>query len=330
MLSMYKDSPSFLIDSTNRLSGTNESFHIKVDLGHDNNYDVCSIIHAGIPLSFYNIDSLNNQVVLSENGGSTIAYIPTGQYDSTTILTALEGALDAASLSLSASFPWTYDVTFDSTSHKLTIVATEHASRTISSGAVTMSNFNPGRILGFSDNSINSMIVDSGTGTVVSSNVCDFARTQYITIKSDIGANHGSVHHDIGVMARIPVNNATFNGMIAYDIQQLFDSTRVMNNNRSNIFSFSLYDDLDRPLNLNGQKWFCTLFCYKHNEVPKMQFDEITYIRKEREKQKKKQEAEKERFLHEQLEIERNDPSANTVIYLPSPVPLEGDSSHSS
>lgn len=318
MLSIHKDSPNFLIDSKDRTSGTNSNFHINVKLKKDNSYNMISLVHAGVPKSYYNIDSQNNTFTLTENGSSTTVTLTPGDYTSSTFPAHLEYQLDAASLVIDASNPWTYSATFDSTTHKLTITSTEHASRTMTTNSITFSGFNnPFLCCGFHQDSINSFTVNTGTGTLVSDYPCCFERTKYITIKSNIAHNEGNDHHDSAILARIPVPQTSFNSVITYDVPELIDSSRRLANNRSNSYSFALCDDFDRELNLNHRSWFLTLFVYEYNEVPKKQNEEIEYIRKEREKEKIKKELEKEQQLEQAIKLERSDPTIDTPIYLP-------------
>lgn len=87
-----------------------------------NNIAAVKVLEAQIPFSYYVINSTNNTFFLSEFqatiSAEALVTIPTGNYTSTTILTALATALTTASATLRT---WTYSVAYDSTKMKLTI-----------------------------------------------------------------------------------------------------------------------------------------------------------------------------------------------------------------
>lgn len=75
------------------------------------------LLSAIVPKSDYNINSNNNTIYFSENGGSEItASIPEGNYTITELLTAIGSAMTSSS-----GLSWTYTATYDSKTNKITI-----------------------------------------------------------------------------------------------------------------------------------------------------------------------------------------------------------------
>ena len=87
------------------LNGTKNSnvyFDFKNIIPHDVAYHHSVLIdNAQIPVSFYNINSLNNSIVVSVNGGvSAIVTIPQGNYNASNLVTILTSLLTDAGLPL--------------------------------------------------------------------------------------------------------------------------------------------------------------------------------------------------------------------------------------
>lgn len=122
------------------------------------NIAALKIVEAQIPFSYYvfyaataDSNSSNNTFTLTESdgGGATTVTIPAGNYTSTTILTALASALNAASAN-----SHTYTVTYSSTTQLLTITSNAGGANTFTLTFGTSVNDpgwnNPRLWLGFS------------------------------------------------------------------------------------------------------------------------------------------------------------------------------------
>lgn len=312
-LSSTIDTPTFVIDSHDSINGNNELFEIKLDIKKNNDYNQVSLIHAGIPKSYYDIDSQNSGYTLTENGISQPANLPSGDYTIANASTILNAAFDAISSLISPATPWTYSFAWNSFEFKWDITVTEHAGRVFANGSIGYLEHTINHLLGFPDDSGTVSFVSSGptTAFLKSTNVANFERTKFITIKSNIAHNDGNSNPDSQLMATIPVNNAAFNDVLIYDLIQLQDGVKMLGNNKSNVYSFGIYDDHNRLLNLNGRHWFLTLFMYKHNDVSKLQIEEIKFVKKQRKiaEEKKKENLinvaqENQEFAEEQAELQ--------------------------
>lgn len=281
-LSSTHDTPHFIIDSEDRLDGEIEDFHIKLGLQNNNNFDSVALIHAGIPKTYYNIDSINNEFTIIENGVSYTGYMTIGEYTSNNLPIQAKAAYDALSFANNGASPWTYTFIWDSFQHKWQITVTGHAGRPLvpATSGLSFTDHQTHDLLGFVDGETVNYNV---SGVITSTNTANFNRTNYITVRSSIAQNLGNSDTNSQILARIPVKNVAFGDLIIFDVYQLLDATKRLTNNRSNIFSFSIYDDHESLLFLNGRDWFFTLLCYEYNKLGKWQLEELELIRRQRE-----------------------------------------------
>lgn len=133
-----------------------------------NNIAGLKVLEVQIPFSYYVFNHLNNTFILNESdgGGNRIVTIPPGNYSSSTILTTLAAALNAASAN-----SHTYTVTYDNATQKLTITSNAGGTNTFT---FTFGNdiqdpgwTNPRIWLGFSGGSVTSSTSQSLTAPFV-------------------------------------------------------------------------------------------------------------------------------------------------------------------
>ena len=115
-IQVYVDSGYAYSGSTN-----NFTYYLKENIKNATAFKITS---AEIPLSYYNARSsgvdANNTFIFSENGGTTTtATITAGYYTSTTIITALQTAMNTASPN-----HYTYTITYSTTTGLITISST--------------------------------------------------------------------------------------------------------------------------------------------------------------------------------------------------------------
>lgn len=295
-ISSTHDAPAFIIDSDDRLDGSIENFHIKLEMQKNNDYDSIALIHSGIPRTYYNIDSINNQFTIIENGVSYTGSMTPGEYTSSNLPALAKTAYDNLSSANNPASPWTYVFVWNSFLFKWEITVTGHASRPLvpATSGLSFNDHQTHDLLGFDDNSTVNYDI---SGLLVSSNTANFNRTNYITIRSNAAHNIGNANPNTSILARIPVKpNTPFGDLITFDLYQLLDGTKRLISNKSSIFSFSLYDDHGSLLFLNGRDWFFTVMCYEYNKLGRWQLEELEMIRRRRNIEKEQRlEAEEQR-----------------------------------
>ena len=303
-VSSTKDMPHFLIDSRDRISGDIEEFDVKLDLKPSNTYDSVALIHCGIPRSFYNIDDSNNSIGLSENGVELTTALLRGNYSATTLPGVVETQMNEISAINFPTTPWTYSWLWNSVTFKWEITVTGHAGRPVDL-ATTYLFFNGHQthdLFGFEENSNNYYNVGQ---VLISTNVANFHRTNYVTIKSNIGHNDGNNAPDSQILARIPVKNVAMGELIIFDLIQIEDGSKLIANNKSNVYHFALYDDHGSLLDLNGREWFMSLMLYEYNKLGKLQLQELELLLRQREYDRERR-------------IDEIDPNASITIRGPS------------
>jgi hypothetical protein len=302
-VSSTKDMPQFIIDSDDRITGDIEEFDVKIDLKPNNNYDSVALVHCGIPRSFYNIDNASNSITISENGVEFSTALPAGDYTSATLPNNIKTQLDEISLANNPTTPWTYSCVWDTVSHKWIITVFPHAGRPINRATSYLRSNEQ------QTHDLLGLVADTdtyyNTGNVINPPyTANFHRTNYITVKSNICHNDGNNNPDSQILARIPVRSTPFGELLVYDLMQMEDGSKLLANNRSNLFSFGLYDDHGRVLGLNGRGWFMTLIVYEYNKLGRLQLKELEMVIRQREFEKERR-------------IDEIDPNASSTINEP-------------
>ena len=266
--------PSFIVNSDNRLNPTNtnvENFDIEIPLPAGNKFNKVSISSVMIPKSFYNIGDRGGDetfTITEPDSGAGIGLtgtglpititLPAGDYNYDNLPLELERLINASTT------VWTYTVTFPdislvADSNRLTFTVSGNDGQptlTFTGGANNIY-----RVLGFNTTDTNVFVGDS----LVSTNVCNFELTKYIIIKSNISLDSGNMSGDNAVLAVIPVLQQVNGAVINYELVNLEDEGKVFSNNGANRYIFSLHDDNDNELFLNGRGWGVKLFIYEYN-----------------------------------------------------------------
>ena len=234
-----------------------------------------------VPLAFYN--SINFPIILKglleERSAST----------STTGSNVTSGAVFGNNLIYEISYP---DPTTEADTRKFTYKCLNNASalpisfffptvtRTGSGGSCKSNDTSRiSEIMGFTNETnagLKSFTLESGSiYSVTSEYVVDFELTKYITIKSNIALDQGNATGDNAILAVIPVFDVPNGGVINYELTQLEDESKYLSNNKNNIYSFSLWDDHDERMKLNGINWFVKLFLYEYNPFFELAINDI-------------------------------------------------------
>lgn len=291
-----------------------EDFDICVQLPVGNKFNQVSISSVVLPKSYYNIvdnsvgTSLvaapngftgsfrDNQFLLTEGTSSGLITVPLAFYNQINFPMVLKGLLETQSIAFGNSFIYeiTYpDLTLEADTRKFTYKVTNNVSGmdvsfffpTVlrsGSGGTCKSNDTSRitEIMGFSNEitgGLKTFVQVGATSvyTLTSEYVADFELTKYITIKSNISLDQGNATGDNAILGVIPVVDVPHGGVINYELQQLEDESKYLSNNNNNIYSFSLWDDHDERMKLNGINWFVKLFLYEYNPFFELAINDI-------------------------------------------------------
>ena len=255
--------PSFVINSDKRLNPTNtnvENFEIEIPLPAGNKFNKVSVSSVMIPKSYYNIGDRGGDetFTLTEAGAPITITMPAGDYNYDNLPATLTTLLNAAgSYTYSVTFP---DISLEPDSNRLTFTVSGNGgvqpTLTFQGGANNIY-----RVLGFNTTDTNVFVGDS----LVSTNVCNLELTKYIIIKSNIALDSGNMSGDNAILAVIPVLQQVNGAVINYELVNLEDESKVFSNNGANRYKFSIFDDNDNELFLNGRGWGVKLFIYEYN-----------------------------------------------------------------
>lgn len=271
--------PTFTMNSKNRQqkeTSTSSNFFYRLNID-TTKYDSVTVNSVQIPKTYYtlqqgvvgNDDTFDNQFELSEDGGSTWTTItvPPANYNVWNFTRVLKPLLDAASVTLGNAFQYTInypDRLTESDTGKFTFRVTNNG------GVQPQFHLNDNRIremMGLScyDSTGNPIACIFSGDELIGDELVNFQWTNNIVVKSSIALNTGNNSQDSAILAVIPVTTVPDGSMIVYNSPGLELDSRELANHGGNLFEFSLYDDQDRLINLNGQDWFLQLQIFKQN-----------------------------------------------------------------
>ena len=197
-----------------------------------------SVVHAVIPYSMYNIDSTNNLLSYSVNGGiSTNLYITAGNYTSSQLVAFMNSQMTnfvVTYSSITNTFSWThstYNFIFNTNSTCFDLI-------------------------GFSLTSN----LSSSSRTITSPYCVNMARFQCICIGSNVQTSSMNLNPNQSncrsIIASIPLDNQPFSSIIYKNENQF--KVNLYSNNLTNI-NIKLMDQDGNMLNLNGKYFSLTL-----------------------------------------------------------------------
>ena len=255
------DQKNFAIDSAQRSTGTKISnFRHATLLPRDYDFDRVTCLQAEIPKAYYMLeDDIGFAAVEDPSGGAVVLAVTIAggrNYTAAQLATALQDALDAASIVGGNSY--TYTVTFDANSGKYTIVIST-GEFDITPNNVTEDQENLFKYLGFT---IDGTPRTSVSSSLTSDNVVDLQRHNVLYIRSNISNNSGD-----DILAAIYVGSSIDLSMIRWNTPDGRLYSVGLNNNVASCSQFSLTDANNKEINMNGVNWRFTFQAYKSQRI---------------------------------------------------------------
>jgi len=258
---MSNDRKILYIDSTSQLASNKNIFTVTVDSDITSDYDMCSLISAQIPVSFYILQNGYNTFTLREDNLSIVLTIPQGNYSVYSFQSTV-GAL------LTASSPngFTYTLLFNNIFTQVdTGKYTFQCSNTVTqisfqfpaNNAVSEPfGFDPGSTVYFTG------------GTLQSSNVVSFIPETSIFVHASFvqGATQSGFSD---VLACIFSSNAAPYSTINYINPQIYETAK-QTCNLTKVMTFSLTDEYGSSILLNGGNTIFQILLFKSNSNPIM------------------------------------------------------------
>lgn len=251
-MNLIQNSKIFLVNSTNRVSGTHSNFQFYLNILPADGFDRCVVLRGTFPKSFYMVGP-GEYFTLREGALTAQIAIPQGSYNYRSFQTVCASALNAASPS-----GWGYAITFPN-------VATEAQTGKYTFTVTGNGGVQPEFIfttflyeqMGFAQGSTVTFTGD----TVTSTNVITMQREVSLLLNSDIVRNNSgdSILQDI-----YPASGDPNFGYISHVMSDLEAESRPINPDATkSIITFYLTDENFTPIDTNGIPMVFTLLCYK-------------------------------------------------------------------
>jgi len=256
MGSLFEYKKIFIVDSSQRLEGTNENFSFVFRLDNGLNFDKIALQDMIIPRTMYLVRPNLNTFTLTENGVSSTVTVPVGNYSYISFKNSVPALISAASPN-----GLTYTMTF---SVPTTGAQTGKFTFGQSNGAIQSSfTFGLGiaEQMGFDKNST----VQFSGPTLVSVNVVNFAPINVVYLKSS--AVRGSNYNQI--LQEIYLTGPPFSD-VYWQNPDIDSSSRDLQTNDQNSYNFSLQDEDFQPIDLNGANFVFTIILYKESIFQKL------------------------------------------------------------
>lgn len=232
----------FFVDSAVVVSGTDANFTYMLDLPKYNTFDSVCVLQAAVPKSYYLIANNRNVFTLVEGETYTFITIPPGNYSRRSLASKLTTLLTANSPNnyvYTVSFP-DFTINPDTGKYTYTVIGALEQPKFIFSWQSS-----PATQMGFESNSMNTFALN----VLESVNVCKLQSQDTIYIKSDLVENGNNT-----ILQEVFSNVPDFS-TITFDVGNaggVKANRRRLRSNRNNIYSFTITDDEDNQLDLNG------------------------------------------------------------------------------
>lgn len=264
----------FYIASGTQLSESVSTFSDELQMPDQEVFDRIVLTQVLIPLSYYVIQNGTNTFILNENGVDTIITIPPGQYDTVNFPVVVEALLTANSPN-----SLTYTITYpDSATQPQTNKFTYNAS---SNTDLIYFQFPPGSDLairfGFDrtvDYETQYFSFVSAGSTLTSENVVDFTALNTIFIHTNL------VQDEAGsdILQEIFEANTPPGTNITYLCPDPLAYSKKLSSSKIRYASFSLTDEFNTPIYLNGLEVILTLCIYKEPNFFELAEKYIEYL----------------------------------------------------
>ena len=249
----------FYISSGTQLSETVSTWSQEINLPADEEFDRIVMTQALIPLSYYLIPVGQNMFTLIENGVNIPVYVPPGNYTKQAFASTISTLLNNASLN-SVTYTVTYpDPTTSADTGKFTYTA-ETNSVTIAFDFTDAGDI--ALVFGFDRFVVENFIVYIGISVLISANVVDFTAENTVVIHSNLVTDEAGTD----ILQEIVVGNTNPGTNITYFCPDPLAYSKKLSSNGLRFASFSLTDEFNSPIFLNGLDVVLTIMVYKEPE----------------------------------------------------------------
>jgi hypothetical protein len=239
----------YYIDTEDRLSGTPSNFTYQLEMPANSRFDTACVLSMTIPRSYYLIREGQNRLTLTIDGVASSITIPKGNYNVLNFITTMTTLMNAISPGFSMTF--------------VGITGKYLYRYTGSASALSFTLENPSRLghqMGFSEVSVSNFI----DGILNSTNVVDFISTSTLFLHSDLVSDQSSILQEVYSDNSIPFSN------LVYSCRDASMYSKVLSTNTTSTFRFSLTDEHDLEVDLNGHEILITLLLYRKENLTEL------------------------------------------------------------
>jgi hypothetical protein len=274
-MSQITEGTIYIVDSSQRLSGSNSEFSYQMILPKGNEYNRVLMLQAIIPKSYYLIDAPHNVMTLSENGVNRTVTLTPGNYNAV-MWTSFIGAL----LTSSSSQGYTYTCTIPNSNSDVS--TGKFTYRVTGNGLIQPIFIFPeespiNEQFGFDEGSSTSF----AGGALTSTNVVKFQNEDALMIHSDISKNNDQSSFSDVLQEIYASSTPSFTNVIYQNTGLIEAYSKELTTKNNNVFNFKITDEHNNVLNLNGLNCLFTILVYRKDEINQLIARGIeTYLRK--------------------------------------------------
>ena len=258
------DGTIFIVDSSQALTGTAGNFTYILNFPKNKEYTHVCLLQAILPKSYYLVTAPFNTMTLSEPGMSPVTVtITPGNYNAISWTTLIAAQLTAAS-----PHGWTYTITFPKSISQIdtglftyTVAGNGGVQPSFISAANTTSTVY--EQFGFSASSTNTFVGNN----LISSNVIKFQLEDTLFIHSDLSYNNDQSTFSDVLQEIYSSSTPTFTNIIYQNSGAVEAYSKILLNNKNNVYHFSVTDEHGLPINFNGLNCVFTILLYKKENL---------------------------------------------------------------
>jgi len=258
-----------LINSKNRVSGTDEDFSYRMPINFSHmEYDAIAVTSILVPKSYYVIEEGRNTFTLYEDGTPITITIPIGNYGVRAFENTLQTILNSSTIN-----GLTYTIQFpDSTSSPNTgkwrfVVNTNSITIKLNVGEFVYEQ------LGFERNTEHTFTVDGTDSELYSTNVIKLQREDALVLHSDImNSPSGDILQTIFAQ-----QDPTFSSIV-WNATNIETNWRPIRHNASNAYRFTLTNESNQIVHLNGQNLIISIMVFRMNKAYRKINGYINYL----------------------------------------------------
>jgi len=246
----------FYIDSSKRIAGSDASFSYRLEIPLNEEYDSICVTQASIPISYYLVQEGFNTFTLIQNNVNYLITVPVGNYNLNSFCLVVGTLLTNASGG-NYTYTLTYPNSYNQTNNGKLQISVKGINAA-DSFAINLSDKNTLYEQFGMNTGMNKFIFDGSNYVLKSVNVVKFINENTLFLRSDI-VDGGNT--DI-LQAMYNGNQNTLSNIV-YNCYDIEGYSKKLRNNRTGVANFSLTDENNNIMNLNGQNMIFTILLYR-------------------------------------------------------------------